>query len=64
MLIRQNLLHLRLKRDQREALPSFGLTPPTLTLNLNQQPLLLAGWFAWSAGGLMLSGPSMEPIEL
>ena len=40
------------------------IAPPTLTVNLNQQPLLLAGWFVWSRGGLMLSGLSIEPIQL
>ena len=64
MVIRQNLLHLWFERDQSKTLTGFAVAPPAITVDLDQQALLAAGWFAWSAGWWQRSGLSCEQIKL
>ena len=64
MVIGQNLLHLWFERDQSKTLTGFAVAPPALTIAMDQQALLAAGWFAWSAGWWQRSGLSCEQIKL
>ena len=62
VVIGQNLLHLRLERDQREALTGFAVSPPTITIDLDQQALLSTAWFAWSGRWWPWRGLAIEQI--
>ena len=58
------MLHLRLERDQREALTGFAVSPPTITIDLDQQALLATAWFAWSGRWWPWRGLAIEQITL
>ena len=58
------MLHLWLQRDQREALTGFAVSPPTITVDLDQQALLATAWFAWSGRWWLSRALAIEAITL